>query len=874
MRTDNAKAIHLTDYRPSDFLISTVRLEVQLHLTRTLVRSILQIKRNPLGVPDAPLVLIGGDLVFHGASLDGRPLRENETAVTPNSFELLTPAPDSFTLEIETEINPQANTQLEGLFRTSKTYCTQCEAQGFRRITYFLDRPDVLAVYTLRIEADKAEAPILLGNGNCLESGELSGGRHFAVWHDPFPKPSYLFALVAGDLAQVEDHFITRSGRDVTLRIFVEHGNEGRCAYAMDSLKRSMKWDEEAFGCEYDLDIFMIVAVSDFNMGAMENKGLNVFNDKYILVLPDTATDIDYANVEGIVAHEYFHNWTGNRITCRDWFQLCLKEGLTVYRDQEFSADMRSRAVKRIEDVRDLKGRQFPEDAGPLAHPVRPESYHEINNFYTATIYEKGAEVIRALRTLIGTEAFRKGTDLYLSRHDGEAATVEDFIACFAETSGQDLTQFFLWYRQAGTPQVNVTIAYDERAQSLTLTAKQSLAPTPGQSDKMPMVIPLSIGLIGSNGHEMVATLPDGTPFSGVFVLDEAEAALHLSGLSLRPVVSLNRGFNAPVQITANQPDADLAFLAANDTDPFNRWQAAQTLVMAHLLRLVRGEASDESPVLSVYAQALDKAGDDQALAAQLLIVPSVDDIAGEIGTNIDHAQIHAVVKAFKLRVANTLRPALLQLYPKLAGQGAFSPDAKEAGRRALRSVVLSLLCQGGDVEGLGLAQTLYATADNMTDCMAALSALVHNGPGAREAALTDFSRRYAGDPLIMDKWISLQATIAEDATLDRVKELMKHPHFSLTNPNRLRALISAFAMSNPTQFNRADGAGYALIADIILTVDPINAQVAARMVTAFRAWTKLESGRRAKAEAELRRVSQANLSSDARDMVERTLGR
>ncbi len=479
MRPDAPAAVRLSDYRPSDFLITQVQLDVQLHPNRTQVRSTLAVRRNPLGRPDAVLTLDGGGLVFHGAFLDGQPLRADAVAVTPDAFTLLAPVGDTFTLEIETEIDPQANTQLEGLFRTSNTYCTQCEAEGFRRITYFLDRPDVLAVYTVRLEADKAEAPVLLSNGNCTGAGDLAGGRHFAVWHDPHPKPSYLFALVAGDLAHVEDRFTTVSGREVTLRIYVEHGNEGRCGYAMDSLKRAMAWDEKVFGCEYDLDMFMIVAVSDFNMGAMENKGLNIFNDKYILARPDTATDTDYANIEGIVAHEYFHNWTGNRITCRDWFQLCLKEGLTVFRDQEFSADMRSRPVKRIEDVRDLKSRQFPEDSGPLAHPVRPETYHEINNFYTATVYEKGAEVIRVLRSVIGDDAFWRGMSLYLLRHDGDAATIEDFLACFAEASGRDLTSFSLWYAQAGTPRVTVTSAFDAASGRLTVTAQQSLPPSP-----------------------------------------------------------------------------------------------------------------------------------------------------------------------------------------------------------------------------------------------------------------------------------------------------------------------------------------------------------------------------------------------------------
>src|SRR5215475_9934084 len=570
MRTDTAQPIRLKDYRPPDWLVDTVSLEVTLHPTEARVRATLALRPNPNSAP-APLVLNGDGLSLTSLKLDGISLNAENYVATPESLTIAQPPNEPFKLEVETAIDPSANTQLSGLYRSNDTYCTQCEAEGFRRITYFPDRPDVMAIYTTRIEASKAEAPVLLSNGNLAEHGEISGGRHFAVWHDPHPKPSYLFALVGGDLACVDDHYVTVSGRNVTLRIYVEHGKQDRCAYAMDSLKRAMRWDEKAFGREYDLDTFMIVAVSDFNMGAMENKGLNVFNDKYVLASPDTATDDDYANIDGVIAHEYFHNWTGNRITCRDWFQLCLKEGLTVFRDQEYTSDMRSRPVKRIADVRVLRAHQFVEDAGPLAHPVRPEVYREINNFYTATVYEKGAEIVRMIKTLLGPEDFRKGMDLYFARHDGHAATVEEFIACFADASGRNLGQFMPWYRQAGTPEVAVTLAHDATARTCTLEITQTLRPTPGQPVKEPLAIPLALGLVGADGRDLPLTLADGGPVErGVLVVTRPAETFVFADVAARPVASLNRAFSAPIKLTANLTPDDLRFLAAHDGDPFN----------------------------------------------------------------------------------------------------------------------------------------------------------------------------------------------------------------------------------------------------------------------------------------------------------------
>jgi aminopeptidase N len=587
MRNPPPQAVRLADYRPPDFLVDSVDLDISLHRTQTRVVARLSIRRNPQGQPGASLSLDGDGLVLRRLELNGRAVADAEVEISPDRLILRQPPDAPFRLEIETELDPSANTQLTGLYRSGSAYCTQCEAEGFRRITYFLDRPDVLSVYTTRIEAARSEAPVLLGNGNPVAAGDLDGGRHFAVWRDPFPKPSYLFALVGGDLGRISERYTTRSGRTVDLAIYVEHGNEPRAAYAMDSLIRAMRWDEEAFGREYDLDVFNIVAVSDFNMGAMENKGLNIFNDKYVLASPETATDSDYAGIEAVIAHEYFHNWTGNRITCRDWFQLCLKEGLTVFRDQEFSADQRSRAVKRISDVRGLRLQQFPEDAGPLAHPVRPRVYHEINNFYTATVYEKGAEIVRMLKTLIGDDAFRKGMDIYFERFDGTAATVEDFLSCFAESSGRDLSQFALWYEQAGTPLVSVDGVYDRDAETYTLTLEQSTPPTPGQSEKKPVVIPIALGLIGENGDELpLVTDADETGASeeerarGLIELSTQKRVIMFRDVPSRPVVSLLRNFSAPVRLAPAPAPEDLQRLLAHDRDPFNRWQAAQSLAL------------------------------------------------------------------------------------------------------------------------------------------------------------------------------------------------------------------------------------------------------------------------------------------------------
>jgi aminopeptidase N len=885
MRTEEAVPVRLADYRPPDWLVETVDLDIALDPTRTRVRARLKVKPNPQAAAPAALSLDGDELRIISVKLDGKALDADAFVATPDRLTVLQPPPQGFTLETETEIDPSANTKLMGLYRSGNAYTTQCEAQGFRRITYFPDRPDVMAVFTTRIEADKAEAPILLANGNLIGAGEVveangAAARHYAIWRDPFPKPCYLFAMVGGTLGVVEDSFTTMSGRNVALKVFVEPGKERRADYAMGALKRAMRWDEEAFGREYDLDVFMIVAVSYFNMGAMENKGLNIFNDKNVLASTETATDADFNSIEAVIAHEYFHNWTGNRITCRDWFQLCLKEGLTVFRDQEFTSDIRSRPVKRIADVRALRGHQFVEDAGPLAHPVRPEVYREINNFYTATVYEKGAEVVRMLKTLLGPQRFRAGMDLYFQRHDGRAATVEEFVACFADAAHYDLTQFMLWYSQAGTPELAVQGNYDAAARTYSLEITQIVPPTPDQPVKQPMTIPLAIGLIGADGRDLDLVLADGAPIErGVLTLTQPKQRFLFTGLDERPVESLNRGFSAPVKLTANLADGDLAFLAAHDSDPFNRWQAVQTLATALLIENVaahrRGAAGrGAGELIEALGAILADDALEPAYLAQVLAMPSEGDIAREIGRDVDPDAIFAARRALRAAIGQSLGTTLADSYRRMTDTGPYSPDAASAGRRALKHVCLDLMAIADGETGIRRAVELYREADNMTDLMAALATLAHHSRAERQDALDDFYRRHDGDALVIDKWFGLQATIPEPETLDRVKQLAAHPAFSMSNPNRVRALIGNFANSNQTQFNRRDGAGYAFHADAVLALDAKNPQVAARLMTAFRSWRALEPERRGRAEAELKRVAAApSLSRDVHDIVGRTLG-
>jgi len=880
MAQDSPQTIHLTDYKPVPYSVEAIDLVFEIEPENTRVRSKLSFAPNPASIEhDVPLDLHGEDITLESIALDGRALSPAEYRLTAAGLSLPTVPQRPFTLEITSTCNPKGNTQLSGLYLSSGIFCTQCEAEGFRRITYYYDRPDVLAPFTVRIEADRAQCPVLLSNGNPGASGDLENGRHFAVWIDPFPKPAYLFALVAGNLAHVSDEFTTMSGRKVKLGIYVEQGKEDRCAWAMESLKTSMRWDETAFGREYDLDVFNIVAVSDFNMGAMENKGLNVFNDKYILALPETATDIDYINIEAIIAHEYFHNWTGNRITCRDWFQLCLKEGLTVFRDQEFTADIRSRPVKRIADVKRLRADQFPEDGGPLAHPVRPSSYIEINNFYTATVYEKGAELCRMMRTLIGDRAFRKAMDLYFERHDGEAATVEDFVRCMADASGRDMSQFFRWYEQSGTPELVVSSKYDAEAGTYDLTLKQITSPTPGQDSKQPFVIPLRLGLVGSDGHDMPLDLEGvGVLNTPQIELDTPSRTFRFRNVAQKPVLSINRGFSAPVRISGGGTLKDRLFLMGNDSDPFNRWEAGQTAATSLVISVMKAMAGGSRiPSVAAYSEALRRVLTDpqldDAFKASMLVLPGEQEIASSIGKDIDPERIHAAREHVRKMSARAMIPELMSAWDATRPDGAYSPDPASTGRRSLRYAVLSCLCDADPAKGVKLARDVLASPPSMTDEMGALNAMIGVDRPEREEAIATFYERHREDHLLVDKWFALQAQIPETATAQRVRQLMAHPDFRLTTPNRVRSLIGTFAMANPNGFNAPDGEGYRILADTVAALDSRNPQVAARIATAFRSWRILESKRRALVEAELKRIiSIPNLSRDVFEIISKSL--
>jgi aminopeptidase N len=882
MDTDAPRPILLEDYKPPNYLIDTVALDVALDPTRTTVRSRLQMRVNPAcaGKPGA-LRLDGELLALERIALDGRELSATEYEVTDRQLVIARlPADRAFRLEITTVCNPQANAALTGLYLSRGIYCTQCEAQGFRRITYFLDRPDVLATYTVRVEADREEAPVLLSNGNPLERGTLDGGkRHYAVWRDPHPKPCYLFALVGGNLASLASEFTTMSGRKVDLTIYVEPGKEGRCVWAMDSLKRSMRWDEERFGREYDLDVFNIVAVSDFNMGAMENKGLNVFNDGLVLATPETATDSSFMGIERVIAHEYFHNWTGNRVTCRDWFQLCLKEGLTVFRDQEFGADQHSAAVQRIGEVRQLKARQFPEDGGPLAHPVRPERYIEINNFYTATVYEKGAEVVRMLQTLLGREGFRKGLDLYFERYDGQAVTVEDFVACFADVSGRDLDQFMTWYSQAGTPELVCQLKHDPRTKTAELTVSQVLAPTPGQAKKKPLHIPLRLGLLGGNGQELELRLASGERLQdGLLEIRKRTETFRFRDVPSRPVPSLLRGFSAPVNLTLDLSDADLQFLMANDGDLYNRWQAAQDYATRVLLEAVKTVRAGKRPKPSrAFVAALGVTLADQSLEpgyrAQFMLLPSESDLARVIARDVDPLAIHKARNDLRKAIGTILHEHLADTYRRNEVKGPFSPASEPAGKRALRNTALGYLASRGRPEDVARVAAHLAGARNATDEVAALSILSQVRSPERAKALDRFYEKWKDDHLVIDAWFAYQAASPQASALASVKKLTRHPLFSIKNPNKVRALIGTFTSGNPVNFNRPDGKGYEFVADRVLELDAFNPQIAARLLSAFRSWRALEPERRRMAKKALQRVAKAKpLSHDAYEIVSKML--
>ena len=883
MTKDAPQTIRLSDYQPPAFLVENVALEFDLEPERTQVLARMSLRRNPAHGDvhtdsGTPWRLLGEDLQLLSLALDGRALGPDDYTVDAGGISL-TDAPEACTLEVVTRIAPAANTKLEGLYQSSGIFCTQCEAEGFRRITYFPDRPDVMTTYRVTIRADKTSCPILLSNGNLVEAGDLADGRHFAVWDDPFPKPSYLFALVAGDLRWLEDQFTTGSGRGVTLRIYTDPGNENRCGYAMEALQRSMRWDEEKYGLEYDLDLFNIVAINDFNMGAMENKSLNVFNAKYVLANPETATDDDYANIEAIVAHEYFHNWTGNRVTCRDWFQLSLKEGLTVFRDQQFSADMRSAPVQRIKDVRALRAAQFPEDGGPLAHPVRPASYIEINNFYTATVYEKGAEVIGMFQTLLGEDGFRRGMDLYFQRHDGQAVTCDDFLAAMADANGADLEQFKLWYSQAGTPEVHVSGSYDAATQVYELNLSQSLPATPDGVIKQPMRIPVAVGLLDGNGNDL--PLDESGATTTVLDLNENHTSVRFEGLSEAPVPSINRGFSAPIHVRQELGDDEAAFLMAHDSDAFNRWEAGQqyatSLLGGMAAAIARGgEAAVDQGFIAALEGILTDPDLDPAFVALACQLPSEQYLAEQVD-RADPVAIHAARKALRTAIARTLRDDLLSIYDANRSNAPYSPDAASAGRRALKNLALSYLSELDDERCRDLAAQQFRDADNMTDRMAALSALNDREDEARADALSAFHDRFKDDAVVIDKWLSLQAASARPDALERVVELMAHPGFSIKQPNKVRALISAFCAANPYRFHAPDGSGYRFLADRVLELDPINPQVAARLATQLGRWRRYDEGRQALMRAELSRIlaasDAAGLSPDVFEIASKALG-
>ena len=886
MKTDTPRPVLLKNYRPSHYLIDTVNLDVSLEPARATVVSRLKVRPNPAvkGVK-GPLALDGENLELVEIKLNNRVLKPADYKITDRLLTLSKVPKSAFTLEITTHCNPEANKALSGLYRSRTIYCTQCEAQGFRRITYFLDRPDVLSVYTTRVEADRDDAGVLLANGNQVERGNIRGNnRHYAIWHDPHPKPCYLFALVGGNLSSVASTFTTMSGREVDLRIYVEPGKEDRCAWAMDSLKRSMRWDETRFGREYDLDIFMIVAVSDFNMGAMENKGLNVFNDRLVLASPQTATDGNFEAIESVIAHEYFHNWTGNRITCRDWFQLCLKEGLTVFRDQEFSADERSRTVQRIADVRQLKAHQFPEDAGPLAHPARPGKYIEINNFYTATVYEKGAEIVRMIQTITGRDGFRRGMDLYFERHDGDAATVEQFVTCFEDANGIDLSQFMTWYAQAGTPELVCSLSYDPRKKVAELSVNQVLPATPGEPKKKPLHIPIKLGLLGGNGQDIALTFESGeTVKDSTLHVTKRAQVFRFANVPSRPVPSLLREFSAPVNLTIDLADQDLEFLMANDSDLYNRWNATQVYATRAMVAAVRAIRDGQRPVKAVaFAKALGATigneGLEPAYRAQMLTLPSESDVARDIGRDVDPEAIHKARDGLARHVGQLLGTTLEDLYARFATKGsgsktAYSPGAEAAGRRALRNAALSLLTARGGKDDLARVAQHYWQATNNTDETMAMALLSDFKTPERTKIFEHFYERWKGDHLVIDKWFSFQAISALPSTLKTVEKLRHHPLFSIQNPNKARALIGAFATGNPLHFNASDGKGYEFVADRVLEIDAFNPSIAARMLGAFRSFRTLEPGRRKLAKRALQRIAkQKKLSKDVFEIVTKTL--
>lgn len=887
--TQQPTTIFLKDYQVPDYLIKTTDLRFEIQDGETLVSAMLQLYRNPAAISAVTqLILHGADLELVSIAIDGRLLESSEYAFGEESLTVFN-TPEEFSLITITKIKPETNTSLEGLYKSRTMYCTQCEAEGFRKITYYLDRPDVMSEFTTTVVADK-KFPVLLSNGNLIASGDLGNNRHYATWHDPFKKPAYLFALVAGDLAHIEDSFTTCSGRNVILKIFVEPKDLDKCDHAMTSLKNSMRWDEEVYGREYDLDIFMIVAVDDFNMGAMENKGLNIFNTSCVLAKPETTTDGGFQRVEGVVAHEYFHNWSGNRVTCRDWFQLSLKEGFTVYRDSEFSADMGSRTVKRVEDVSLLRTLQFAEDAGPMAHPIRPESYIEISNFYTMTIYEKGAEVIRMLANLLGKENFRKGTDLYFERHDGQAVTTEDFVAALADASGRDLTQFKRWYSQAGTPRLQVMDAYDENTQEYSLTIKQTCPPTPECQHKLPFHIPVAMGLLGSAGDlplVLKGVQPDFETSDNthtVLELTEAEQTFVFQCVQEKPVPSLLRGFSAPVKLHYNYTRTDLAILMSRDSDGFNRWEASQQLGL-HIIHDVMAAYQTDKNLLSVnidpllveaYRQVLCDESLDKAMVAYMLTLPT-EAYVSELADVVDVEAIHYSRAAVRKHIARELRAEFMAIYTDYDHHQAYAATAEAIAVRSLKNVALSYLMLLDDEAMIRACEQQYRTANNMTDVMAALTQLVNTAtPVAQQlaaTALADFYERWQHESLVVNQWLTVQACCSLPDTLHKVKMLQQHPAYDGKNPNKIRALISSFCNNNAINFHANEGEGYRFLADQIVVLNAQNPQMASRLLTPLTKWKKYPAARQALIKAELQRIlAEPKLSKDVYEVVSKSL--
>ncbi|WP_341963429.1 aminopeptidase N [Pseudomonas sp. RC10] len=886
MRTEQPKMIYLKDYQAPEYLIDETHLTFELFDDHTLVHAQLVMRRNPdrgAGLP--PLVLDGQLLELLSVKLADADLASGDYELTPDNL-TVHPKSETFTLDTSVKIHPETNTALEGLYKSSGMFCTQCEAEGFRKITYYLDRPDVMSSFTTTVIADKQDFPILLSNGNPIEAGPSEDGRHWITWEDPFKKPAYLFALVAGDLWCIEDTFITMTEREVKLRIYVEPENIDKCQHAMDSLKKSMRWDEEVYGREYDLDIFMIVAVNDFNMGAMENKGLNIFNSSAVLARAETATDAAHQRVEAIVAHEYFHNWSGNRVTCRDWFQLSLKEGFTVFRDSGFSADMNSATVKRIQDVAYLRTHQFAEDAGPMAHAVRPDSFIEISNFYTLTVYEKGSEVVGMIHTLLGADGFRKGSDLYFERHDGQAVTCDDFVKAMEDANGIDLTQFKRWYSQAGTPRLAVTESYDAAAKTYSLTFRQSAPTTPGQpgEEKKPFVIPVSLGLLDKQGQEIPLRLQgesSATGTSRVIAVTEAEQTFTFVDINEQPLPSLLRGFSAPVKLSFPYNRDQLMFLMQHDSDGFNRWDAGQQLSVQVLQELVAQHQKGEALVLdqrliTALGTVLADESLDQAMVAEMLSLPG-EAYLTEISEVADVDAIHAAREFARQQLANSLSDALWKRYEanrEVSERTAYVAESEHFARRALQNIALSYLMLTGKPEVLAAAIEQFDSADNMTERLTALAVLVNSPFEAEKAkALAVFAENFKDNALVMDQWFSVQAGSTLPGGLERVKALMQHPAFTMKNPNKVRALIGAFAGQNLINFHAADGSGYRFLADLVIELNGFNPQIASRQLAPLTRWRKYDDKRQALMKGELERIrASGQLSPDVYEVVSKSL--